>query len=104
MAQIINSENFESLTSTGKPMMLDFWATWCGPCKRIAPIIEALADEYKDRAVIGKCDVEEDEDLAVRFGVRNVPTVLFLKNGTVVDKVVGASPRTTYEDKLKSLL
>ncbi len=104
MAQIINSENFENLVATGKPVMLDFWATWCGPCKRIAPIIEALADEYAEKAIIGKCNVEEDEEMAARFGVRNIPTVVFLKNGTVVDKVVGASPRSTYEEKLKSLL
>lgn len=104
MAQIINSENFESLVATGKPVVLDFWATWCGPCKRIAPIIEALAEEYAEKAVIGKCNVEEDEEMAVRFGVRNIPTVIFIKNGAVTDKVVGASTRATYEEKLKSLL
>ncbi len=104
MAQIINSENFESLVATGKPVVLDFWATWCGPCKRIAPIIEALAEEYAEKAVIGKCNVEEDEEMAVRFGVRNIPTVIFIKNGAVIDKVVGASTRATYEEKLKSLL
>lgn len=104
MAQNINSENLDQLMASGKPVMLDFWATWCGPCRRIAPVIEALAKDYEGRAVIGKCDVEECEDLAVRYGVRNVPTVLFIKDGEVVDKVVGASPRQTYEEKLKALL
>ena len=98
MAQIINSENFEQLVATGKPIVLDFWATWCGPCKRVGPIIEALAQDYEGQAIIGKCDVEEDEDMAVRFGVRNIP------GGEVVDKVVGAAARPVYEEKLKSLL
>ena len=104
MAQIINSNNFEALVATGKPIVLDFLATWCGPCKRVGPIIEALAQDYEGQAIIGKCDVEEDEDMAVRFGVRNIPTVFFIKGGEVVDKVVGAAARPVYEEKLKSLL
>ncbi len=104
MAQIINSNNFEALVATGKPIVLDFWATWCGPCKRVGPIIEALAQDYEGQAIIGKCDVEEDEEMAVRFGVRNIPTVFFIKSGEVVDKVVGAAARPVYEEKLKNLL
>ena len=104
MAQTINSENFNHVIASGKPVVLDFWATWCGPCKRIGPIIEALAADYEGQAIIGKCDVEECEDLAVQFGIRNVPTILFIKNGEVVDKVVGAAPRTTFEEKLKAIL
>lgn len=104
MAQIINSSNFDELAQSGKPVVLDFWATWCGPCKRIAPVIEALAEAYQDQAIIGKCDVEEDEELSIRFGVRNIPTVLFIKDGEVKDKVVGLVPRQTLEDKLKALL
>ncbi|MBR3433946.1 MAG: thioredoxin [Bacteroidaceae bacterium] len=104
MAQIINSENYEQLVATGKPIVLDFWATWCGPCKRVGPIIDALAQDYEGQAIIGKCDVEEDEELAVKFGVRNVPSIFFIKNGEVVDKIVGAAARPAFEEKLKSIL
>lgn len=104
MAQAITSSNFDELVATGKPIVLDFWATWCGPCKKIGPVIEALAQEYEEQAIIGKCDIEEDEDLATRFAVRNIPTVLFIKGGEVVDKQVGAAPRATFEEKLKAIL
>lgn len=104
MAQVINSENFQELTAQGKPMVLDFWATWCGPCKRVSPIIEALAQDYDGKAIIGKCDIEEDEDLPMQFGVRNIPTILFIKDGAVVDKVVGAASREALEEKLKAIL
>ena len=84
--------------------MVDFWATWCGPCKKIGPEIEALAEEYEGRAIIGKCDIEENDELALRFKIRNVPTILFFKNGELVDKQVGAAPKSTFEDKLKAIL
>ncbi len=104
MALAITDSNFEELVASGKPVVVDFWATWCGPCKKIGPFIEELAEEYKDQAVIGKCDVEENDDLAMRFGVRNVPTVLFIKGGEVVDKQVGAAAKSVFEDKLKAIL
>ena len=104
MAQAINSGNFEALVATGKPIVLDFWATWCGPCKRLAPVIEELAKDYDGLAIVGKCDVEEDEDLAMRFGVRNIPTVVFLKGGQEVDRSVGLVPRQVLEDKIKAML
>lgn len=104
MTQNITSENFEELVASGKPMILDFWATWCGPCRRVGPIIEELAKDYEGQVIVGKCDIEEDEDLPMRFGVRNIPTILFFKNGEVVDKQVGAAARPVFEEKLKSIL
>ncbi len=104
MAQAINTNNLEALVQTGKPIVVDFWATWCGPCKRLAPVIEELAQEYDGRAVVGKCDVEDDEELAVRFGVRNIPTVVFLKDGKEADRSVGLVPKQVLEEKLKALL
>ena len=105
MLKKVSKENFESdVLKSDKVILADFYATWCGPCKKIGPDIEALAEEYKDQAIIGKCDVEDNDDLAMRFGVRNVPTVIFLKNGEVVDKQVGAAPKSTFEEKLKAIL
>ena len=104
MAQVITSENFEALLNTGKPMVLDFWATWCGPCRMIGPSIEQLAQEYDGRAIVGKCDVDQDDELSARFGVRNIPTILFIKDGQVVDKQVGAASKAVLEEKLKALL
>lgn len=100
----INDSNYEELVSQNKPMVLDFWATWCGPCKKVAPIVEALANDYEGQAIIGKVDIEESEDLPMKFGVRNIPTILFIKNGEVVDKQVGAAPRPVLEEKLKAIL
>ncbi|MCF0186052.1 MAG: thioredoxin [Bacteroidaceae bacterium] len=104
MALQITDQNFEELAAEGKPMLVDFWATWCGPCKKIGPFIEALASEYEGQAIVGKVDIEENDDLVARFGIRNVPTVLFIKNGQVVDKSVGAAAKSVFEDKLKALL
>ena len=104
MTQKITSENCEELIASGKPIVLDFWATWCGPCRRVGPIIEELANDYEGQVIVGKCDIEEDEDLPMRFGVRNIPTILFIKNGEVVDKQVGAAARPVFEEKLKSIL
>lgn len=100
----ITKDNFNEIVNAGKPVVIDFWATWCGPCRRVAPLIEQLAEEYADSAIVGKVDVEDQDELAAQFGIRNIPTVLFLKNGEVVDKVVGAMAKSAYEDKLKALL
>ena len=101
---IINDENYEAVVAEGKPMMLDFWATWCGPCKKIGPDIEALAQEYEGQVIVGKVNVEEADDLATKFKIRNVPTVLYIKNGEVVDKIVGATTKDKFEEKIKALL
>ncbi|WP_300724535.1 thioredoxin [uncultured Bacteroides sp.] len=104
MALEIKDDNFEAIVAEGKPVVLDFWATWCGPCKQIAPYIEELAEEYKDSVNIGKCDVDENSDLTAQFGVRNIPTVLFIKNGEVVAKQVGATTKAALKDKVEDLL
>lgn len=100
----ITNENFESLKSGQLPLVVDFWATWCGPCRMIAPIIAELAEEYDGRIVVGKCDVEENEDIAAEYGIRNIPTILFFKGGEVVDKLVGAQSKAKLEEKFKALL
>ena len=100
----ITSQNFDEITSQGKPVLIDFWATWCGPCKRLGPIIEEIAAEYDGKAIIGKCDIEENDDLTEKFGIMNVPTVVFLKNGQEVDRIVGLAMKNIYQDKLNALL
>ena len=104
MEVTITSENFSSLKNGDMPLVVDFWATWCGPCRMMAPIIEELAKEYEGKAVIGKCDVEENEDLAAEFGIRNIPTILFFKQGEVVDKLVGFQQKPKLVEKINALL
>ena len=104
MALSITSANYQEVIDSGKPVVIDFWAEWCGPCRMVAPIIDELAAEYEGKVIIGKCDVDENDALAVKVGIRNIPTVIFLKNGEVVDKQVGAGPRNLFEDKIAKLL
>ena len=85
-------------------MVVDLWATWCGPCRQIAPIVSELAEEFDGKLVVGKCDVEENDDIAMEFGVRNIPTILFFKDGQLVDKFVGAANKSTLKEKFESLL
>jgi len=100
----ITNENFASLKSGNLPLVVDFWATWCGPCRMVGPIISELAEQYDGKIVVGKCDVEECDDLAAEFGIRNIPTILFFKNGEVVDKLVGAVSKQKFEEKFEALL
>ena len=100
----INNENFESLKNGQQPLVVDFWATWCGPCRMVGPVISELAQEYDGRVTVGKCDVEENEDLAAEFGIRNIPTIIFFKGGQVVDKIVGAQSKTKLQEKFEALL
>ena len=101
----ITDANFEEVVmQSDKPVMLDFWAEWCGPCKMVGPHVEALASEYEATAVIGKVDVDANPSVSTKFGIRNIPTILFIKGGEVVDKQVGAVPKSVLEEKLKSQL
>ena len=104
MALEITDANFEEIINTDKPVMIDFWAVWCGPCRMIAPIVEDLAKEYEGKAIIGKVDVDSNPAVASKFGIRNIPTVLYIKNGEVADKQVGAVPRPKLEEKLTAML
>lgn len=83
---------------------MDFWAPWCGPCKMVGPIIDELAAEYEGKVIIGKCDVDENGDVASEYGIRNIPTVLFFKDGQVVDKQVGSAQKSAYVAKIEALL
>ena len=100
----ITTDNFEGLKNSELPLVVDFWATWCGPCRMIAPIVEELAKEYDGKINVGKCDVEECDELAAEFGIRNIPTLLFFKNGQVVDKMVGAVSKAKLHEKFESIL
>lgn len=100
----ITTANFESYKNGDKPLVVDLWATWCGPCRALAPTIAELAEEYDGKIVVGKCDVEENDDIAMEFGVRNIPTILFFKDGKLVDKFVGAAAKSKLEEKFKALL
>jgi len=104
MEVTITNENFESLKNGSLPLVVDFWATWCGPCRAIAPIVAELAEEYDGRVVVGKCNVEEADEVAMEFGIRNIPTLLFIRNGEVVDKNVGATTKSKIQEKIEALL
>ena len=105
MAVEFTAENFDSLAlESDKPVVVDFWAEWCGPCRMVGPVVEELANDYDGRAVVGKVNVDQHGDISMKYGVRNIPTILFLKGGEVVDKSVGAVPKNVLIEKLDALL
>lgn len=104
MALEITDSNFQEILAEGKPVVMDLWAPWCGPCKMVGPIIDELATEYEGKVIIGKCDVDENGDVAAEYGIRNIPTVLFFKNGELVDKQVGSAPKSAYVAKIEAIL
>ena len=104
MEVTITNENFDSYKNGELPLVVDFGATWCGPCRMVAPIVEELAKEYDGKLVVGKCDVEEADDVAMEFGIRNIPSILFFKGGKVVDKLVGAVPKAKIKEKFEAML
>jgi len=104
MALVVTDENYRELIDSGKPLVLDFWAEWCGPCRMVAPIIDELAAEYDGRVAVGKVDVDDNNDVVAEFGIRSIPTVLFFKDGQAVDKHVGAAAKSAFVEKINRLL
>ncbi len=100
----VTKNNIEELLSSELPLMIDFWAEWCGPCRMISPVVEELAAEYNGKINIGKCNVDEEAEVTERFKIRNIPTLLFFKGGEMVDKHVGAATKAQLADKLNALL
>tara|TARA_B100000902_G_C26532811_1_gene538693 strand:- start:117 stop:434 length:318 start_codon:yes stop_codon:yes gene_type:complete len=105
MALEITDSNFEeTVLKSDKPVLVDFWAAWCGPCRMVGPVIDELSDEYEGKAVVGKVDIDSNQQYAAQFGVRNIPTVLVFKNGELVDRKVGVSSKNDYAQALDNLI
>jgi thioredoxin 1 len=101
----VTDDTFEKeIIHSDKPAVVDFWAVWCGPCKIIAPIMEDFADDYEGKVKIAKLDVDNNPNVAIKFGIRSIPTVLFFKEGKIVDQIIGALPRSKFEEKIKELV
>ena len=104
VTQVTDATFEASVVNAGKPAMVDFWAVWCGPCRIIAPHVEALAEEFAGKAVVAKLDVDSNRQTAVKFGIQSIPTLLFFKGGQMVDRVIGAVDKKVLKDKLAALL
>ncbi len=105
MALEITDQSFQDIVlNSDKPVLVDFWAVWCGPCRMLGPIIEEVANDFDGKAVVGKVDVDNNQQVSVDYGIRNIPTVLIFKNGEVVDKIVGVQPKEVIAEKLSAHL
>ena len=104
MALQNTDSSVDEISQSDQLVIIDFWAEWCGPCKMVGPIIEEISEDYKEKVVVGKLDVDNNDETTSKYGIRNIPTVLFIKNGEVVDKVVGAGPKKMFTDKIDKLI
>lgn len=104
MSQIVTNTNISEILASDKPVMIDFWATWCGPCRMLAPIVDEIAAEYDGKIVVAKCNVDDADDVAVDFRIRNIPTIMFFKGGEMVNRLVGAVPKQEITAILDSML
>ena len=105
MALVINDENFEEIVlKSNQPVLVDFWAAWCGPCRMVGPIIEEISNDYAGKAIVGKVNIDSNQQYAAHFGVRNIPTVLIFKDGELVDRKVGVSSKNDYAKALDALI
>ena len=105
MALEITDATFDNIVlQSEKPVLVDFWAAWCGPCRMVGPIIDELSNDYDGKAIVGKVDVDSNQEFAAKYGVRNIPTVLLFKNGELVDRKVGVSPKQVYAEPIDSAL
>lgn len=104
MAKVVTNENFSDIISGSVPVVVDFWTTWCGPCRALAPVVEEVASEYEGKAEIVKCNVDDCEEIAAQYSIRSIPTLIFFKDGKAVDRLVGAVPKSEITAKIDALL
>jgi len=105
MSKALTESNYEEIVEkSGKPVLIDFWAEWCGPCRMVGPVVEQIAAEYEGKAIVVKCDVDENPEISSKFGIRNIPTLVFIKNGALVDKLVGAVQKSKITEKLDTII